>query len=137
MGQSKSRQNLNSSIPKPSSSHHSMLRPLATRIRTFATKMTTPGPIEEVITSKLQKEFNPISLKIRNDSHKHAHHRAMDDVTNRTESHFHIDIVSEKFQGKNQPSRHRLIYSLLKDEIDNKGVHAIQMKTKTPEEVNK
>lgn len=101
----------------------------------FLSTMSSPGPIEESIRTKLIKEFDPISLKIRNDSHKHSHHRALQDVENKTESHFMIDIVSSKFLGKNQPTRHRLIYSLLKDEIDNKGVHALQMKTKTPEEI--
>ncbi len=98
---------------------------------------TTTGPIEQSIRNKLTNEFNPSSLKIRNDSHKHSHHRAMEGVSNMTESHFMIDIVSDSFKGKSQPSRHRLIYSLLKDELENKGVHALQMKTKTIEEANK
>lgn len=114
-----------------------MYRSIIRSTRSLSTMSTTPGPIENSIRTKLTKEFEPVSLRIRNDSHKHSHHRALEDVENKTESHFMIDIVSEKFTGKNQPTRHRLIYNLLKDEIDNKGVHALQMKTKTPQEVNK
>jgi len=93
------------------------------------------GPIQKSIESKLTKSLNPISLNIRNDSHKHSHHRAMEGVENMTESHFMINIISDEFKGKSQPMRHRMIYTLLKDELENKGVHALQMKTKTSEEV--
>lgn len=96
---------------------------------------STPGPIEQSIRSKLTDKFHPVTLKIRNDSHKHSHHRAMEGVSNMTESHFMINIVSDSFEGKSQPVRHRLIYALLKDELENKGVHALQMKTKTPSEI--
>ena len=34
-----------------------------------------------------------------------------------------------------QPARHRMIYSLLKDEMAQEGgIHALQLKTRTPEE---
>lgn len=97
----------------------------------------SPGPIEQTIKQKLINEFKPTHLDIKNDSWKHASHHGLKGATNTTESHFRIDIVSEKFQGKNQPTRHRLIYKLLDDEIKLKGVHALQMKTKTVEEHNK
>lgn len=104
----------------------------------FVRKMSTvEGPIQKCIHEKLVKEFNPSFLKIANDSHKHSAHHGMRGASNVTESHFRIEIVSDKFNGKNQPSRHRLIYNLLDEEIKEKGVHAIQMKTKTPEEYEK
>lgn len=92
---------------------------------------TTPGPIEATITGKLSEEFKPTFLTIKNDSHKHAHHAGIRGATNTTESHFQIEIVSDAFEGKSMPTRHRLIYKLLDDELKNKGVHALQMKTKT------
>lgn len=34
-----------------------------------------------------------------------------------------------------QPARHRMVYSLLKDELAREGgIHALQLKTRTPEE---
>lgn len=98
---------------------------------------TTPGPIESGILAKLNDQFKPTLLRIKNDSHKHAHHAGIRGATNTTESHFHIEIVSDEFEGKNMPTRHRMVYQLLSDELQNKGVHALQMKTKTPAEFNK
>lgn len=34
-----------------------------------------------------------------------------------------------------QPARHRMVYALLKDELAQEGgIHALQLKTRTPEE---
>ncbi|EAZ62923.2 predicted protein [Scheffersomyces stipitis CBS 6054] len=96
-----------------------------------------PGPIEESIVEKLVNNLNPSYLKIANDSSKHAHHAGIRGATNVTESHFRIEVISNEFEGKNMPTRHRLIYSLLDDELKNKGVHALQMKTKTETESKK
>jgi BolA protein len=52
-----------------------------------------------------------------------------------TETHFRLVITSEAFQKKMQPARHRLVYSLLKDELaQENGIHALQLRTMTPEE---
>ncbi|KAH0836178.1 BolA domain protein [Fonsecaea pedrosoi] len=49
-----------------------------------------------------------------------------------------LDITSPSFQAKPQPARHRMIYSLLKEELDRPGgIHALQLRTKTPEEVER
>lgn len=96
-----------------------------------------PGPIEELIISKITAHLKPSFLKIANDSHKHSHHQPMQEASNVKESHFRLDVVSEEFKGKNMPARHRLIYLLLDDEFQNKGLHALQMKTKTAEEAEK
>lgn len=46
-----------------------------------------------------------------------------------------VVITSDAFKSKMQPARHRMIYSLLKDEMAQEGgIHALQLKTKTPEE---
>lgn len=44
-------------------------------------------------------------------------------------------ITSEAFRSKMKPARHRMIYALLRDEMarDN-GIHALQLRTLTPEE---
>jgi stress-induced morphogen len=49
-----------------------------------------------------------------------------------------VIITSEAFKSKMQPARHRMVYSLLKDEMAQEGgIHALQLKTRTPEEEEK
>ena len=51
------------------------------------------------------------------------------------ETHFHVSIVSSAFESVGQAARHRLIYGLLKEELERTGgIHALQLKTKTPAE---
>ncbi len=93
------------------------------------------GPIEQSIERKIKKALNPTFFEMRNDSWMHEHHKPMQNAGNRTESHFNMIVISEIFKDyRGLPSRHRLIYKLLEDELQNKGVHALQIKAKTPEE---
>lgn len=49
-----------------------------------------------------------------------------------------VTITSNEFQAKSQPARHRLVYALLKDEMSREGgIHALQLRTRTPEEEQK
>ena len=49
-----------------------------------------------------------------------------------------LDVTSPTFQSKPQPARHRMIYSLLKEELERQGgIHALQLRTKTPEEIER
>ena len=51
------------------------------------------------------------------------------------ETHFRVVITSSAFEKKMQPARHRMVYSLLKDEMAMEGgIHALQLRTKTEEE---
>jgi BolA-like protein 1 len=44
-------------------------------------------------------------------------------------------VTSEAFKSKMQPARHRMVYSLLKEEMDRPGgIHALQLRTRTSEE---
>ncbi|THZ82224.1 hypothetical protein D6C84_05951 [Aureobasidium pullulans] len=98
---------------------------------------TSMTPMEDAIKQKVTQELQPASLEIFNDSHKHAHHKAMVGVTSR-ETHFRVNIVSDAFKSKMQPARHRMVYTLLKDELAAEGgIHALQLKTRTPEEEEK
>lgn len=115
-------------IPIPLNRHMSSLTEQVVR------SSGNTGPVEELIIEKLCEELRPSYLKVANDSHKHSHHKAMQTASNIAESHFRIEIVSEAFRGKNLPMRHRLVYLILLEEFDKKGLHALQMKTKTKEE---
>ena len=51
------------------------------------------------------------------------------------ETHFRLVIASEAFHAKMRPARHRMVYALLKDEMAAEGgIHALQLRTVTPEE---
>ncbi|KAI1622754.1 bola protein [Exophiala viscosa] len=95
---------------------------------------TSITPMEDAIRRKVIEAFSPTDLKIRNDSHLHSHHRAMAGSTSQ-ETHFYLEITSPSFTSKPQPARHRMVYSQLKDEMAQEGgIHALQLRTKTPEE---
>ncbi|RHZ86674.1 hypothetical protein Glove_48g62 [Diversispora epigaea] len=91
------------------------------------------GPTYTSIQQKLMESLKPTTLEITNDSHLHAHHQAMKDVTSK-ETHFSVYVVSEQFEGKSLMQRHRLIYQLLDDELKS-GVHALSIKAKTSKEI--
>lgn len=93
--------------------------------------------MEDAIRKKVTEALAPSSLEIRNDSHLHAHHKAMQGSTSR-ETHFHVSVISDAFKSKMQPARHRMVYGLLKDEMAAEGgIHALQLTTRTPEEDEK
>ncbi|CAF9928930.1 MAG: hypothetical protein GOMPHAMPRED_005258 [Gomphillus americanus] len=99
--------------------------------------MTSETPIEDAIRAKINEALNPTGLEVFNDSHLHSHHKAMQGSTSR-ETHFRLVIISEAFKSKMQPARHRMVYGILKDELAREGgIHALQLKTKTPEEEEK
>ncbi|KAI9870763.1 MAG: hypothetical protein M1830_003832 [Pleopsidium flavum] len=91
-------------------------------------------PIEDTMRVKITDALKPSTLDIYNDSHMHAHHKAMQGSTSR-ETHFRVIIVSDAFKSKMQPTRHRMVYALLKEEMEKAGgIHALQLRTRTPEE---
>lgn len=47
-----------------------------------------------------------------------------------------VRVVSDTFSGKLLVARHRMIYQLLKEELD-AGLHALQLNTKTPDEASR
>jgi stress-induced morphogen len=48
---------------------------------------------------------------------------------------YSVFVTSEEFKSKMQPARHRMVYGLLKDEMAAEGgIHALQLRTRTPDE---
>ncbi|KAJ5876344.1 uncharacterized protein N7529_001928 [Penicillium soppii] len=130
---------------------------LTSRLFSVSTKMSSMTPLEDAMRDKvgplhystsidranivpaeqIAHAFTPSSLVIRNDSHRHAHHAAMEGSTSK-ETHFHVTIVSDAFESKMQPARHRMVYALFKEEMAREGgLHALQLKTKTPAEAQR
>ena len=67
----------------------------------------------------------------------HSHHKAMQGSSSK-ETHFRVVITSEAFKSKMQPARHRMVYALLKEELQREGgIHALQLRTRTVEEEEK
>lgn len=82
------------------------------------------------ITEKLMQGLSPVSLKVIDESHHHAghgHHHP------EGETHFRVEVISEKFDGKSRIDRHRLINGLLAEELAHR-VHALAISAWTPKE---
>lgn len=84
------------------------------------------------IKEKLEKELRPVVLEVEDVSYQHAGHAGV--RGNDGETHFNLKIVSEEFEGKSLVKRHRLVYGLLQEELQN-GLHALSIVAKTPSEV--
>ncbi|KAK4058640.1 hypothetical protein OIO90_000084 [Microbotryomycetes sp. JL221] len=96
------------------------------------------GPMQARIKDKLNQEFQPSQLVITNDSWKHRHHHAMQthedqDVVAGGETHFTVELVSDKFEGLRALQRHRLVNGALASEFD-KGLHALAIKAMSTSE---
>jgi BolA-like protein 1 len=90
------------------------------------------GGRKDRIREKLEKSLSPVELQIEDISHLHKGHAAMIGQSN-AETHFNVRIVSEEFQGKSLVKRHRLVYDLLREEL-NCGLHALSIDAKLPSE---
>ncbi len=86
--------------------------------------------VAEIIETKLKEALQPTHLEVLDESEKHRGHTGYRDGG---ESHFHVIIKSNIFEGKSRVARQRLVMHALKDEL--KGpIHALSMETKTPNE---
>ncbi|CAA0832484.1 SufE-like protein 1- chloroplastic/mitochondrial [Striga hermonthica] len=84
------------------------------------------------IKETLEKGLSPVKLEIEDVSYQHAGHAGVRGSDG--ETHFNVKVVSQEFEGKSLVKRHRLIYSLLHDELQS-GLHALSITAKTPAEV--
>ncbi len=48
--------------------------------------------------------------------------------------HYQVMIVSPSFEGKGLVEQHQLVYGVLKDAIGSERIHALALKTYTPEQ---
>jgi BolA protein len=81
--------------------------------------------IQTQIEAKLQAALHPLHLEVVNESHMHK-------VAPGAESHFKVIVVSEQFVGRSLIEQQRLVNVALHAELAG-GVHALTMKTLTPE----
>ncbi|KAG5570411.1 hypothetical protein H5410_060177 [Solanum commersonii] len=84
------------------------------------------------IKEKLEKELRPVELEVEDISYQHTGHAGIRGSDG--ETHFNLKVVSKEFEGKSLVKRHRMIYGLLQDELQN-GLHALSIVANTPSEV--
>ena len=90
--------------------------------------------VKEQITARLTAALNPESLTVTDDSAKHAGHQFHPGgVEPRGETHFSVKVVSAAFAGKGRVERHRVINTLLAQELAD-GLHALAIEAKAPGE---
>tara|TARA_Y100001978_G_C23663643_1_gene419986 strand:+ start:1289 stop:1519 length:231 start_codon:yes stop_codon:yes gene_type:complete len=46
--------------------------------------------------------------------------------------HLQVTVISEEFNGLSLVKQHQLVYSALKDELASEAIHALALKTQTP-----
>lgn len=86
--------------------------------------------VAETMCRKLEEALSPVSIDLRDDSHKHAGHAGHD---GRGESHFRLTIIADAFDGLSRIDRQRLVHRVLAEELADR-VHALSVKTLTPTE---
>lgn len=79
---------------------------------------------QQRIKKTLEQGLQPLRLSVLNESFKHKGH-AGDDGSG--ETHFHVEIVSDRFQGLSRVECQRMVYDLLKQEMET-GLHALSLK---------
>jgi BolA protein len=84
----------------------------------------------DIITRKLTEAFAPESLRVIDESDRHAGHAGHRPGG---ETHFRLYIVSEAFRGKTRIERHRLVNTALAAELAG-GVHALAIHAGAPGE---
>jgi BolA family transcriptional regulator, general stress-responsive regulator len=85
----------------------------------------------DVITEKLTKAFAPTSLRVVDESDRHAGHAGHRPGG---QTHFRVYIVAKAFEGKSRIERHRMINAALAVELAAE-IHALAIHAVAPNEV--
>ncbi len=85
----------------------------------------------QIIDNILKEKLDAQHVEIIDESYLHRGHKAAGGG-----GHYAVVVVSEKFKNVNLIDQRRLVYSALDDQINGtpKLIHALQIKTLTPEE---
>ncbi len=81
---------------------------------------TADRPVLEQIRERLQASFAPSLLEVLDEGHQHVGH------TGEGKGHYRVRIVSRAFAGQLPLKRHRMIYAVL-DDLMNNGIHALSI----------
>ena len=83
----------------------------------------------ETIEARLRQRFEPRHLEIIDDSARHAGHAG----AAAGGGHYLVTLVSGAFEQMPRVQRHRAVYEVL-DDLRGGAIHALGLKTWTPEE---
>ena len=89
------------------------------------------GKVSQLIEKKLTEALTPTHLEVIDDSASHAGHAG--NPGGDRESHFHVNITSAAFEGKNRVARQRMVNAALREELKEQ-IHALSMKCAASEE---
>ena len=81
------------------------------------------------IQARLETEFSPSQLQVKDQSHLHAGHAGARDGM----GHFEVTIVASAFESKSRIERHRMIYSAL-GTLMQTDIHALKINAYSPDE---
>ncbi|MFQ5598297.1 MAG: BolA family protein [Nitrospiria bacterium] len=84
---------------------------------------------KEKIIRKMKQHLSATFVNVIDESWKHAGHAGAASGG----GHFILHLVSEKFEGVSLLNRNRMVFDLLKDEIQGE-IHALAIQAKTPQE---
>jgi stress-induced morphogen len=80
--------------------------------------------------------MKPTQLKQRLESLSPDTQAEVIDMTG-TEDHYQAVVISSAFAGKMMIEQHRMVFSLIQAEVDSGEVHALTLKTYTPDQFTK
>ena len=81
------------------------------------------------IESAIRTALTPVELKVADESHLHAGHAGAKTGM----GHFHVEVVSDAFEGQRTLHRHKLIYAAV-GSLMQTDIHALRIDAKTPAE---
>ncbi|MCK5040742.1 MAG: BolA family transcriptional regulator [Sphingomonadales bacterium] len=85
--------------------------------------------VKQTIEEKLTAKFSPTMLEVIDQSHKHRGHVGSKPEG---ETHFHVNMNAQAFEGESRVARQRLVYDCLKEDLEG-PVHALSLKLGTEE----
>ena len=80
--------------------------------------------------------MTPDQLKARLETLAPGTHAEIMDLTG-TQDHYQAVIISPLFDGKMMIEQHRMVYKIVQSEVDSGELHALTLKTFTPEQYKK
>lgn len=86
--------------------------------------------VADAIYTKLQDNVSPEHLEVIDESAQHAGHAG---ASPQGETHFKVKISSQSFSGKSRLERQRMVYAILKEELDG-PVHALALEVSSPDD---
>jgi len=81
------------------------------------------------VEKMIKGEFSPAFMEVVDQKFRHIKHE--EDAKG---WHFNMTIVSEHFKGLSMIERHKLIYKLFQSYIDDATIHALAIRSYTPQE---